>query len=117
TVHPQVKVAMNLSPQELEITDIDSVILDGLRSRGLSTAQFEIEITEESSLDYARVDDKLRGLAEAGISIALDDFGTGFSTFASIKNGWINKIKIDKEFVGGSTSSLDDALLVRSVVD
>jgi len=108
---------MNLSPLELEITEVDRLILDGLRNRGLSTAQFEIEITEETSLDYSRADRKLRALADAGVSIALDDFGTGFSTFASIKNGWISKIKIDKEFVSGSTSTLDDALLVKSVID
>ncbi|WP_245415976.1 MULTISPECIES: putative bifunctional diguanylate cyclase/phosphodiesterase [Mesorhizobium] len=114
---PEIKVAMNLSPLELDITEVDKLIIEGLRARGLSTAQFEIEITEESSLDYSRADKKLRTLAEAGVSIALDDFGTGFSTFASIKNGWITKIKIDKEFVSGSTSSLDDALLVKSVID
>jgi len=114
---PEIRVAMNLSPLELEITDVDRLILDGLRTRGLSTAQFEIEITEETSLDYSRAGKKLRALADSGVSIALDDFGTGFSTFASIKNGWITKIKIDKEFVSGSTSSLDDALLVKSVID
>lgn len=114
---PDIRVAMNLSPLELEVTDIEKVILEGLRDRGLSTAQFEIEITEEASLNYSRVGKKLKSMADTGISIALDDFGTGFSTFASIKNGWINKIKIDKEFVGGSTSSVDDALLVKSVVD
>ncbi|MGC4026015.1 MAG: EAL domain-containing protein [Mesorhizobium sp.] len=114
---PEIRVAMNLSPLELEITEVDKLILDGLRMRGLSTAQFEIEITEESSLDYSRADKKLRTLADAGVSIALDDFGTGFSTFASIKNRWITKIKIDKEFVSGSTSSADDALLVKSVID
>ncbi|MCO5064516.1 MAG: EAL domain-containing protein [Rhizobiaceae bacterium] len=117
TGYPKVWVAMNLSPLELEATDTQKAILEELQRRGLSAKQFEIEITEESSLDYARVNDKLKNLADAGVSIALDDFGTGFSTFSSIKNGWITKIKIDKEFVIGSPTSLDDAQLVKSIID
>lgn len=114
---PGIKIAMNLSPLELEITDPDKAILAKLRQMKIPASQLEIEITEEFSLDYERVNGKLKSLANAGVSIALDDFGTGFSTFSSIKNGWINKIKIDKEFVGGSTTSLDDAQLVKSVID
>ncbi|WP_192244297.1 putative bifunctional diguanylate cyclase/phosphodiesterase [Mesorhizobium silamurunense] len=112
-----VRVAMNVSPRELEAGDIDDMILDGLAAKGLPATMFEIEITEESPVDPDRVDEKLARLSHAGISIALDDFGTGFSTLASLKDSRIRKVKIDQGFVRGLARSQEDRLLVKTVID
>ncbi len=112
-----VRVAMNVSPRELEAGDIDDMILDGLAAKDLPPTMFEIEITEESPVDPDRVDEKLGRLSHAGISIALDDFGTGFSTLASLKDSRIRKVKIDQGFVRGLARSRDDRLLVKTVID
>lgn len=113
----EVCVAMNVSPRELEAGNIDDMILDGLEANNLPAAMFEIEITEESPVDRDRVDEKLARLSHAGISIALDDFGTGFSTLASLKDGRIGKVKIDKGFILGLANSPEDQLLVKAVID
>ncbi|OBQ73286.1 diguanylate phosphodiesterase [Mesorhizobium loti] len=76
-----VRVAMNLSPRELEAGNVDEMILDILQARNVPAAMLEIEITEEAPVDRDRVDEKVGRLADAGISIVLDDFGTGFSTW------------------------------------
>ncbi|NGO53470.1 putative bifunctional diguanylate cyclase/phosphodiesterase [Allomesorhizobium camelthorni] len=112
-----IRVAMNVSPRELEAGDIDDMILNGLAAKGLPATMFEIEITEESPVDPDRVDEKLGRLSHAGISIALDDFGTGFSTLASLKDSRIGKVKIDQGFVRGLAKSREDRLLVKSVID
>jgi diguanylate cyclase (GGDEF)-like protein len=112
-----VRVAMNLSPRELEVGSVDALILDRLQARGLPTDMLEIEITEEAPLDHERVGEKLGRLSEAGISIVLDDFGTGFSTLVSLKDGWIRKIKIDQTFVRDLANSIKDQALVRSIID
>ncbi|MCT7377852.1 putative bifunctional diguanylate cyclase/phosphodiesterase [Chelativorans salis] len=113
----EIRVAMNVSPRELEAGNIDDLILNGLDSKGLPATMFEIEITEEAPVDRDRVDEKLGRLSHAGISIALDDFGTGFSTLASLKDGRIGKVKIDKGFIRGLAKSPEDQLLVKAVVD
>ncbi|WP_274425313.1 putative bifunctional diguanylate cyclase/phosphodiesterase [Chelativorans sp. YIM 93263] len=113
----EVRVAMNVSPRELEAGSIDDLILNGLAAKNLPTAMLEIEITEEAPVDRDRVDEKLERLSQAGISIALDDFGTGFSTLASLKDRRIGKVKIDKGFIRGLAESRDDQLLVKAVID
>lgn len=112
-----IRVAMNVSPRELEAGDIDDMVLHGLAARGLPATMFEIEITEESPVDPDRVDEKLGRLSHAGISIALDDFGTGFSTLASLKDRRIRKVKIDQGFIRGLAKSREDRLLVKSVIE
>ncbi|WP_027165753.1 GGDEF domain-containing phosphodiesterase [Mesorhizobium sp. WSM3224] len=111
-----VRVAMNLSPRELEAGNVDDIILDGLKARDMPAAMLEIEITEEAPVDRARVDEKVGRLADAGISIVLDDFGTGFSTLVSLKDSRIRKIKIDKDFVRDLAKSVEDQALVEAVI-
>ncbi|MGX9147741.1 putative bifunctional diguanylate cyclase/phosphodiesterase [Mesorhizobium sp. 128a] len=112
-----VRVAMNLSPRELEVGNVDDMILDSLRAKNVPAAMLEIEITEEAPVDRDRVDEKLEHLADAGISIVLDDFGTGFSTLVSLKDRRIRKIKIDKDFVRDLAKSVQDQALVKAVID
>ncbi|MDX8480691.1 bifunctional diguanylate cyclase/phosphodiesterase [Mesorhizobium sp. VK24D] len=112
-----VRVAMNLSPRELEAGNVDDMILDGLKAKNVPAAMLEIEITEEAPVDRDRVDEKVERLADAGISIVLDDFGTGFSTLASLKDSRIRKIKIDKDFVRNLAKSVEDQALVKAVID
>jgi diguanylate cyclase (GGDEF)-like protein len=111
-----VRVAMNLSPRELEAGNVDDMILDGLKARGVPAAMLEIEITEEAPVDRDRVDEKVGRLADADISIVLDDFGTGFSTLVSLKDSRIRKIKIDKDFVRDLAKSVEDQALVEAVI-
>ncbi|WP_137931740.1 putative bifunctional diguanylate cyclase/phosphodiesterase [Mesorhizobium comanense] len=112
-----VRVAMNLSPRELEAGNVDDMILDIVKARNVPTAMLEIEITEEAPVDRDRVDEKVGHLADAGISIVLDDFGTGFSTLVSLKDSRIRKIKIDKDFVRDLAKSVEDQALVKAVID
>lgn len=112
----EIRVAMNVSPRELEAGNIDDLILNGLEVRNLPTTMFEIEITEEAPVDPDRVDEKLGRLSHAGISIALDDFGTGFSTLASLKDRRISKVKIDQAFIRNLAGSREDQLLVQAVI-
>lgn len=112
-----IRVAINISPRELEAADIDTMILEGLSMRGLPPSMLEIEITEEAPVDPEHVGEKLARLAQAGISIVLDDFGSGFSTLASLRDGRISKIKIDRSFADDLAGTDESRLLMKAIID
>lgn len=112
-----IRVAINISPRELEAADIDTMILEGLSMRGLPPSMLEIEITEEAPVDPQRVGEKLGRLVQAGISIVLDDFGSGFSTLASLKDGRISKVKIDRSFADDLAVAAESRLLMKAIID
>ncbi|MFC5386937.1 putative bifunctional diguanylate cyclase/phosphodiesterase [Aquamicrobium segne] len=112
-----IRVAINISPRELEAPDIDTLILDGLEAHGLPSSMLEIEITEEAPVDSEHLQEKLTYLAKAGISIALDDFGSGFSSLASLKDHRLSRIKIDRSFTVDLAGTPENRLLVKAVID
>jgi EAL domain-containing protein (putative c-di-GMP-specific phosphodiesterase class I) len=78
----------------------------------------ELEITESAIMtDPLRARRLLTELAELGVRIAIDDFGTGYSSLAYLKDLPVNQLKIDQSFVQHMHEDLNDAIIVRSVVD
>jgi EAL domain-containing protein (putative c-di-GMP-specific phosphodiesterase class I) len=52
-----------------------------------------------------------------GIGLSLDDFGTGYSSYIRLKYLPVSTIKIDKIFIDNLTSSIKDAMIVKSMID
>ena len=48
---------------------------------------------------------KLRALKEMGVNIAIDDFGTGNSSFETLRQRAVDRVKVDAVFVGGLLSN------------
>src|SRR5690606_23904829 len=93
-------LTVNLSAKHLEqgVSVDDLVCL--LAKYSLPVHALKLEITESALMeDYAKVQDCMDKLYEAGIRFALDDFGTGYSSLKYLKAFPIEKIKIDKSFV------------------
>ncbi|MGX7704592.1 putative bifunctional diguanylate cyclase/phosphodiesterase [Methylobacterium sp. Gmos1] len=111
-----VRVAMNVSPREMAQIPVDEIVLDRLHALGLAPALLEIEITEETALDIAAVQDKLLALSRAGIRMALDDFGIGYSSLASLRQLRAGRVKIDRSLVTGLSASDDKRGLVQAVL-
>jgi EAL domain-containing protein (putative c-di-GMP-specific phosphodiesterase class I) len=113
-----IRIAVNLSPIQLEDDEIVGVINSALAEHGIDPSRLELEITESALLDknFETVT-RLRRLHNAGLNIALDDFGTGYSSLSYLRSFPFDKIKIDRLFVGEMATRADCAAIVASIVD
>jgi diguanylate cyclase (GGDEF)-like protein len=112
------KVAVNLSPRCLAEPELPAQILDLLETYGVAPSLLELEITENTlAHDPDRALATLTSLHNAGISISIDDFGTGYSSMSYLKRLPVSELKVDRSFVSGMLTNVDDGILVRSVVD
>ena len=93
-------VSINLSPAQLNSTDVCERYVAKLNAAGLTPAQIEIELTEAVLVDdFERARERLLQFSAAGFALNLDDFGTGFAGMGYLHQIPFNKIKIDKSFV------------------
>jgi EAL domain-containing protein (putative c-di-GMP-specific phosphodiesterase class I) len=88
-----------------------------LAETGVSAHHLELELTESAIL--AHEDATIRALAELhdmGVGLVLDDFGTGYSSLSSLRRFPIERVKIDRSFVGDITDDPDDAALTTAIL-
>ncbi|MFY0409018.1 putative bifunctional diguanylate cyclase/phosphodiesterase, partial [Solicola sp. PLA-1-18] len=110
-------VAVNISASSLRDLDFPQQVITFLDAAGVPARLLELEVTESSMLqDPAVAERSLRSLSDAGITISIDDFGTGYSSMAQLKQLPVNKLKIDRGFVGTMTVDARDGVLVRSTI-
>ncbi|WLR51423.1 EAL domain-containing protein [Bacillus tianshenii] len=114
---PNYKVAVNLSPLELQHSQFTSRLQGILERTGLPPENLEIEITENSIMEDTDASVTLiQELREMGLSIAIDDFGTGYSSLGYLKKFPVNTLKIDQSFVKDILCSTSDAQLVKAML-
>ncbi len=111
------RIAVNLSPLQLNQPDLPKLVHEILVQTGLSPRRLELEITESALFkDYQRALDNLRRLKALGVRIAMDDFGTGFSSLSTLQSFPFDKIKIDKSFVENIHRDDRATVIVRAVL-
>jgi EAL domain-containing protein (putative c-di-GMP-specific phosphodiesterase class I) len=97
-----VDLAVNLSPRQFGDPGLVDQVAGVLRGAGLAPSRLTLEITEGLLLeDAAAVGPTLEALRRLGVRIALDDFGTGYSSLAYLRRFPIDRLKIDRSFIGG----------------
>jgi diguanylate cyclase (GGDEF)-like protein len=114
----ELSMAINLSTRSLLDDGFPEEVSAALERWNIPAHLFELEITESAIMtDPKRARRLLTDLAELGVLIAIDDFGTGYSSLAYLKDLPVNQLKIDQSFVQNMHRDLNDAIIVRSVVD
>jgi EAL domain-containing protein (putative c-di-GMP-specific phosphodiesterase class I) len=99
---PGIKVAINLSPRQLEQVDLVTQMLDIVRSERVSCDQLMFEITESVAMqDAPRTIEMIHEFRRCGFEIAIDDFGTGYSSLAYLQQFRVKQLKIDRIFTHG----------------
>lgn len=113
-----VKVAVNISAQNLRDRHFSRKIARQLARAGLAPERLELEITENTVMtEHGRAISMLAKLRDLGVSVAIDDFGTGYSSIASLRNLPIDRVKIDRSFVSSMLANPNDLAIVQSLID
>src|SRR5690606_8209243 len=95
------RIAINASAAEFRRGSYAERVLEHLRHAGIPPDRLEVEITERVLLDRnaETIEQTLRTLSAAGVTIALDDFGTGYASLIHLKRFPVDAIKVDRSFV------------------
>lgn len=119
-IGPDLKLAVNVSPLELEKGEHSAFIghLYAMAKEGLiDPTMLEIEITEDAIIsDIEQVESSLRRLESLGTQVVVDDFGSGYCGLGYIDRLRIQGIKIDRTLIDGLESSEVKETIVESVV-
>ena len=114
---PSLRVAVNLSALQFRNGNLQQMITDALHAADLEPRFLEVEITESALMSDPEESVKiLEQLSRMGVVVSVDDFGTGYSSMAYLRRFPIDKLKIDRTFIGELMSRADDASIVRAIV-
>jgi diguanylate cyclase (GGDEF)-like protein len=98
--HASVRMAVNLSPRQLERADLVDQVAEVLRRYDLPPDALELEVLESVAMTDVRSNaERLATLRRLGVGIALDDFGMGHSSLAYLRELPLDTIKIDRAFL------------------
>lgn len=114
----QIRVAVNVSGEQLLEPDFASHVIRALADSGLPAHRLEVEVTESVFLrDGRTARATLEEIMALGCSIALDDFGTGYSSLGYLRTLRFSTIKVDHSFVqGAARGSRESLAIIRAVV-
>ena len=95
-----VRIAINLSPLQIQQPGLVEVAAGIVGEAGLHTSQIMFEVTESMAMrDAERTTAILRDFRAHGFDFAIDDFGTGYSSLAYLQKFQVRQLKIDQFFV------------------
>jgi diguanylate cyclase (GGDEF)-like protein len=111
-----IRVAVNLSPTQLNNSLLFPTVLNALAATELPAHRLELEITEAVLMENTEANLRtLHGLRALGIRISMDDFGTGYSSLSYLRSFPFDKIKIDRCFITGLGEDNESAAIVQAV--
>jgi diguanylate cyclase (GGDEF)-like protein/PAS domain S-box-containing protein len=115
--HPTLRVAVNLSAQQLCVRDLPEQVALALKRHGLPGEALELEITESMAMqDPAHTAAMLKRLRDHGVAVAVDDFGTGYSSLAYLKQLPLSCLKLDRSFVMDIEKDANDAAICTATI-
>jgi diguanylate cyclase (GGDEF)-like protein len=116
---PPVKIAINLSPEQLRQPNCVDHICAILDDAGVAPERIMFEITETAAMENAAgMAVVIREFQKEGFDIAIDDFGTGFSSMAYLQQFRVKQLKIDQFFTSGLDSNgVEGVAIVSKIIE
>ena len=113
-----VRVAVNVSAEQLYEPDFVDTVVEALSEAGLPPQRLELEVTESVFLrEGSRAGETLDQILALGVGLSLDDFGTGYSALGYLSKTRFTTIKVDRSFVQGAARGAQESIaIIRAVV-
>lgn len=115
---PNVKLNVNVSMETVKDPVWAEGYISAMRANTQLARRITVELTETQVIDA--IDASIEFVAEIkklGASFGIDDFGAGYTSFRNLKALDIDILKIDGSFVTGVSSSRENQLFVRTLLD
>ncbi|SNR52633.1 putative bifunctional diguanylate cyclase/phosphodiesterase [Blastococcus mobilis] len=112
---PDMRVWINVSPQQLAHCGFPELIATHLNRVGLPGFHLGIEVTESTLADRDSLTTVLQEIRQLGVAVAIDDFGTGYSSLARLSTFPVDVIKIDRSFVADVETPRGETVLAGIV--
>ncbi|MCW5624714.1 MAG: EAL domain-containing protein [Burkholderiales bacterium] len=114
---PSARVAVNLSARQFRVGSLLKTVSAALGASSLDASGLELEITEGLMMENLHNGDAtLRTLKSLGVTISIDDFGTGYSSLAYLQALPLDRLKIDRTFVGPLPDNAGASAITRSII-
>jgi len=95
------RIGVNVSALQLADAGFPEDVRRALADSGVEPRLVELEITESAVMENLKLAaERMRELRELGVQFALDDFGTGSSSLAYLKELPVDRLKVDRSFLG-----------------
>ena len=117
-VCPNIHLNVNISMETVKDFVWAEGYISHLRANKELAKRITVELTETQVIDA--IDASIEFVSEIkkiGCSFGIDDFGAGYTSFRNLKAMDIDILKIDGSFVTGVSSSRDNQLFVRTLLD
>jgi len=110
-------IAVNVSPRQFRQSDLVGMVQRVLAETGLEPHCLELEITEGMLVhDTGHFIQTLHDLKALGVKLSIDDFGTGYSSMAYLKDFPVDRLKIDKAFVGNLETEPRNIAILKAII-
>lgn len=114
----KVKLAVNISPKQLERDNFVDFVRRSLETFDIPPSSLEFEITETTLANNPKVTfAAVSELDRMGIHIAIDDFGTGQSSLGMLRDVAASRAKVDRAFLDGVPYDDTSNRLLRNIVN
>lgn len=118
SVCPNIHLNVNISMETVKDFVWAEGYISHLRANEALAERITVELTETQVIDA--IDASIEFVSEIkkiGCSFGIDDFGAGYTSFRNLKAMDIDILKIDGSFVTGVSSSRENQLFVRTLLD
>ena len=113
----RLRVSVNLSAGGLAHCSLPPLI-DEVLAAGMPAADLVLEVTETSLMkDPAQALEAMHRIAARGVGISIDDYGTGYSSLRYMNDLPACELKIDRSFIGRTTTDPRTAAIVAGTVE
>lgn len=114
----QIKVAVNLSIDNLSNINFPDFLISEINANGLSATDIILEITESKIIENLTLTlDTLTRLCLKGFGLSIDDFGTGYSSMKQLMQIPFSELKIDRQFVHNAVNNAAARAILESSIE